>query len=111
VRVFAYHPRAFGGDWSLSASARGVTGELADGALVNGRIARRIGRGHQLSFSAGGSAHRETAFEDEELAAYWARFGVWLELPANLFGRADFEVSGGDTREGQRLSTALGWRF
>lgn len=111
VRLFAFHPRAFGGAWSLSASALGFTGEIADGAVLDGRIARRLGRGHQLSFAAGGSAHRETAFDDEELVAYWARAGVWLELPANLFGRADFEVTGGDTREGQRLSTALGWRF
>lgn len=111
VRLFAFHPRAFGGDWSLSASALGFTGEIADGVLLDGRVARRFGRGHELSFAAGGSGHRETAFEDEELAAYWARAGVWIELPANLFSRAEFEAAGGDGREGQRLSTSLGWRF
>ena len=111
LRLYAFHPRAFGGDWSLSASALGFTGELTEGALLNGRIARRFGRGHELSLAAGGSGHRQTAFDDEEVTAYWARVGVWLELPASLFGRADFEVGGGDGREGQRLSTSLGWRF
>jgi len=111
LRLYALHPRAFGGDWSLSASALGFTGELFDGALVQARVARRLGRGHELSLAAGGSGHRESAFEDEELVAWWARAGAWFELPANLFGRAEFEVADGDGREGQRLSTSLGWRF
>ncbi|HEX5758375.1 MAG TPA: hypothetical protein VF121_04235, partial [Thermoanaerobaculia bacterium] len=104
------HPRVPGLGISFGAQALGFTSSSADGVLVSLRGARRLGRGHEVSLTLGSSLNRTTAF-DEERVLSWGRASLWLELPYDLFGRADVELLTGDDVEGQRWSVGLGYRL
>jgi hypothetical protein len=105
-----HHPRVPGLGISAGGNVLGYSGDSAEGVLVNLRAGRRLGAGHEISVSLGGNAYR-TAFEEERVLA-WGRAALWLELPLDLFGQAEFELlSGDDDLEGQRLRLGLGYRF
>ena len=105
-----HHPRVPGLGISAGGNVLGFSSDSAEGLLVNLRAGRRLGAGHEISFSVGGNAYR-TAFEEERVFA-WGRATLWLELPFDLFGQAEVELlSGDEDLEGQRLRLGLGYRF
>lgn len=105
-----HHPRLPGLGISIGTNVLGFSSESAEGLLVTARAGRRLGAGHEISVSLGGNAYR-TAFEEERTLA-WGRAALWLELPLDLFGQAEFEVLRGDEDlQGQRLRLGLGYRF
>jgi hypothetical protein len=105
-----HHPRLPGLGISIGTNVLGFTSDSAEGLLVTARAGRRLGAGHEISFSLGGNAYR-TAFEEERTLA-WGRAALWLELPLDLFGQAEFELlRGDDDLQGQRLRLGLGYRF
>ncbi len=95
---------------SLGADVMGFTNPVTDGLLVTARAGRTFGAGHALTLSVGTTLYRESEIE-EERSTQWGRASLWLELPLDLFGRAEVEVATGDDLEGQRLSLGLGYRF
>ena len=105
-----HHPRVPGLRISAGGNVLGFSSDSSEGLLVNLRAGRRLGAGHEISFSVGGNAYR-TAFEEERVFA-WGRATLWLELPLDLFGQAEVELlSGDEDLEGQRLRLGLGYRF
>ena len=96
---------------SLAADATAFSNELTDGYLATMRAAKRFRGGHQLSLTLGGRLSQDNLFDEEDRTTEWLRVGGWFELPASLYGRAEFEVTTGDELEGQRLSLGLGYRF
>lgn len=105
-----HHPRLPGLGISIGTNVLGFTSDSAEGLLVTARAGRRLGAGHEISVSLGGNAYR-TAFEEERTLA-WGRAALWLELPLDLFGQAEFELLQGDEDlQGQRLRLGLGYRF
>lgn len=105
-----YHPRLPGLGISIGTNVMGYSSDSAEGLLVTARAGRRLAAGHEISLSLGGNAYR-TAFEEEQTLA-WGRAALWLELPLDLFGQAEFEVlRGDDDLQGQRLRLGLGYRF
>lgn len=105
-----HHPRLPGLGISIGTNVLGFTSDSAEGLLVTARAGRRLGAGHEISLSLGGNAYR-TAFEEERTLA-WGRAALWLELPLDLFGQAEFELlQGDDDLQGQRLRLGLGYRF
>lgn len=105
-----HHARIPGLGISAGLNALGYTSASSEGLLVNARVGRRLGAGHEIGFTVGGNAYR-TALEEERTLA-WGRASLWLELPLDLFGQAEFELlTGDDDLEGQRLRLGLGYRF
>ena len=105
-----HHPRLPGLGLSIGTNVLGYTSDSAEGLLVTARAGRRLAAGHEISVSLGGNAYR-TAFEEERTLA-WGRAALWLELPLDLFGQAEFEVlRGDDDLQGERLRHGLGYRF
>jgi hypothetical protein len=105
-----HHPRLPGLGIFAGANVLGYSSSFADGVVVQTRAGRRLSAGHELSFALGGNLYR-TPFEDNHTLA-WGRASLWLELPLDLFGQADFELlTGDDDVEGQRLRVGLGYRF
>jgi hypothetical protein len=102
------HPNLFG--FSTGISATGFSSPVNDGLFVNGRVGRRFGAGHLAELTAGALLVDESALEDVSTTA-WIRGGVWLELPYDLFGRAEVEVTGGDPAPGHRVILGVGYRF
>ena len=107
----AWHPDLTGLKLFLGGDVMGFTNPTTDGLLLSTRIGRRFTPGHELSFTLGGTLSRESLLVDEETTTQWARASLWLELPLDLFGEAEFEVLTGDEIEGQRLSLGIGYRF
>lgn len=105
-----HHPRVPGLGIYAGANVLGYSSSFADGVVVQTRAGRRLGSGHELSFALGGNLYR-TPFEENHTLA-WGRASLWLELPLDLFGQADFEVlTGDDDVDGQRLRLGVGYRF
>jgi hypothetical protein len=105
-----HHPRLPGLGIFAGANVLGYSSSFADGIVVQTRAGRRLGAGHELSLALGGNLYR-TPFEDNHTLA-WGRASLWLELPLDLFGQAEFELlTGDDDVEGQRLRVGLGYRF
>jgi hypothetical protein len=52
----------------------------------------------------------EAAIEDFTTTT-WIRGGVWIELPYNVFARAELELTGGDAPAGHRVNAGVGYRF
>jgi hypothetical protein len=105
-----HHPRLPGLGISAGANVLGYSSSFADGIVVQTRAGRRLGAGHELSLALGGNLYR-TPFEDNHTLA-WGRASLWLELPLDLFGQAEFELlTGDDDVEGQRLRVGLRYRF
>jgi hypothetical protein len=105
-----HHPRLPGLGISVGANVLGYSSSFADGVIVQTRAGRRLGAGHELSLALGGNLSRTPFDENQTLA--WGRASLWLELPLDLFGQAEFELlTGDDDVEGQRLRLGLGYRF
>ncbi len=105
-----HHPRLPGLGIFAGANVLGYSSSFADGVVVQTRAGRRLGAGHELSLALGGNLYR-TPFEENHTLA-WGRASLWLELPLDLFGQAEFELlTGDDDVEGQRLRVGLGYRF
>lgn len=105
-----HHPRLPGLGLSVGTNVLGFSSDSAEGLLVTARAGRRLRAGHEISISLGGNAYR-TAFEEERTLA-WGRTTLWLELPLDLFGQAEFEIlRGDDDLQGERLRLGLGYRF
>jgi hypothetical protein len=102
------HPNLLG--FSTGLSATGFSSPVNDGVFVNGRVGRHFGAGHLAELTAGALLVDESALEDVSTTA-WIRAGVWVELPYDLFGRAEFEVTGGDPEPGHRVILGVGYRF
>lgn len=105
-----HHPRLPGLGIFAGANVLGYSSSFADGVVVQTRAGRRLSAGHELSVALGGNLYR-TPFEDNHTLA-WGRASLWLELPLDLFGQAEFELlTGDDDVEGQRLRLGVGYRF
>lgn len=105
-----HHPRLPGLGIFAGANVLGYSSSFADGVVVQTRAGRRLSAGHELSLALGGNLYR-TPFEENHTLA-WGRASLWLELPLDLFGQAEFELlTGDDDVEGQRLRVGLGYRF
>ena len=109
--VGAWHPELSGLRLFVGADVLGFTNPTTDGLLVNTRVGRRFGGGHELSLALGGTLSRQPLLVDEETSTQWARASLWLELPLDFFGQAELEALTGDEIEGRRLSLGLGYRF
>jgi hypothetical protein len=93
-----------------SLSATGFSSDLNDGLFANVRFGRRFGDGHLAELTAGALIVDEAAIEDFTTTT-WIRGGVWIELPYNVFGRAELELTGGDAPAGHRVNVGVGYRF
>ncbi|HYK04873.1 MAG TPA: hypothetical protein VE974_24175 [Thermoanaerobaculia bacterium] len=93
-----------------SISAIGFSSPLNDGLFANARFARRFGAGHLAELTAGALLVDEAALEDFTVTS-WIRGGVWIELPYDVFARAELELTGGDSPAGHRVNLGLGYRF
>ncbi|HYI12045.1 MAG TPA: hypothetical protein VEK57_23525 [Thermoanaerobaculia bacterium] len=103
------HPSLlFGIGASLSATA--FSSPLNDGVFANTRFARRFGAGHLAELTAGALLVDEPAAEDFTMTT-WIRGGVWVELPYDVFARAELELTGGDAPPGHRINLGVGYRF
>ncbi|HEY0159567.1 MAG TPA: hypothetical protein VGF28_19930 [Thermoanaerobaculia bacterium] len=102
------HPNLLG--FSTGISATGFSSPLNDGVFVNGRVGRRFGAGHLAELTAGALLVDESAIEEFSTTG-WIRGAVWIELPYDLFGRAEVEVTGGDPAPGHRVILGVGYRF
>jgi hypothetical protein len=95
---------------SASLSATGFSSPLTDGLFANTRFARRFGTGHLAELTAGALVVDEAAIEDFTMTT-WVRGGVWIELPYDVFARAELELTGGDSPAGHRVNLGVGYRF
>lgn len=103
------HPSLlFGAGASLTAT--GFASPINDGIFANARLARRFGAGHLAEVTAGALLIDEASI-DRLTTTTWIRGGVWIELPYDVFARAELEVTGGDAPAGQRASVGVGYRF
>jgi hypothetical protein len=93
-----------------SLSATGFSSPLNDGLFANARFARRFGTGHLAELTAGALLVDEAAIEDFTMTS-WIRGGVWIELPYDVFARAEVELTGGDSPAGHRVNLGVGYRF
>ena len=102
------HPKLLGLSASLGATA--FSSPLSDGLFVNARVGRRFGAGHLAELTAGAMLADEPAMEDFTMTS-WLRAGVWIELPYDVFGRAELELTAGDAPAGHRVNVGVGYRF
>lgn len=102
------HPNLLG--LSASLAATGFTSPLNDGVFVNARFGRRFGAGHLAELTAGAMLVDEPAIEDFTMTS-WLRAGVWVELPYDVFARAELELTAGDAPAGHRVNVGVGYRF
>lgn len=102
------HPRIFG--IAASISATGYSSPINDGVFVNARFGRRFGAGHLAELTAGALLVDEAAIEQLTMTS-WIRGGVWIELPYDVFARAELELTAGDADPGHRLNLGVGYRF
>jgi hypothetical protein len=93
-----------------SLSATGFSSPLSDGVFANVRLARRFGAGHLAELSAGGLFVDEASIE-RLTTTTWIRGGAWIELPYDVFARAELELTGGDAPAGHRVNIGVGYRF
>jgi large exoprotein involved in heme utilization and adhesion len=103
------HPNMFGGVYA-GVSATGFSSAITDGVFAQARAGRQFGAGHSLELSAGALVVDENAIEDLTTTG-WVRGAVWIELPLDLFGRAELEYAIGESRSGHRVSLGAGYRF
>ena len=103
------HPNVLGGVYT-GISATGFSSQITDGVFAQARAGRQFGTGHSLELSAGALLVDENALEDITTTG-WLRGAVWLELPYDLFGRAELEYAIGESRSGHRVSLGAGYRF
>lgn len=103
------HPDILGGVYA-GVTATGFSSELTDGVFAQARAGRQFGAGHSLELSAGALVVDGNAVE-ELTTTGWLRGAVWIELPLDLFGRAELEYAVGDSRSGHRVSLGAGYRF
>ena len=105
-----HHPRLPGLGISIGTNVLGFSSDSAEGLLVTARAGRRLERGTRSASRWAETLYR-TAFEEERILT-WGRAALWLELPLDLFGQAEFELLQGDEDlQGQRLRLGLGYRF
>lgn len=83
---------------------------INDGVFANARFGRRFGAGHLAEVTAGALLVDEAAIEEMTVTT-WIRGGVWIELPYDVFGRAEVELAGGDAPAGHRINIGIGYRF
>jgi hypothetical protein len=93
-----------------SLSATGFSSDFNDGLFANVRFGRRFGAGHLAELTAGALIVDEAAIEDFTTTT-WIRGGIWIELPYDVFGRAELELTGGDAPAGHRVNVGVGYRF
>jgi hypothetical protein len=91
-------------------TATGFSSQLSDGLFAQARAGRRFGGGHTVELSAGALLVDETALDELSSTAY-VRGELWLELPYDLFTRAEVELSSGGESGGHRVSVGAGYRF
>ncbi|HEX7151593.1 MAG TPA: hypothetical protein VF618_08915 [Thermoanaerobaculia bacterium] len=103
------HPSLFFGV-GASISATGFSSPLNDGVFANTRFARSFGGGHMAELTAGVIAVDEAALDDVTITS-WIRAGLWIELPYDVFTRAEVELTGGDAVAGHRINVGVGYRF
>lgn len=104
------HPNIAGRGYFAGLHATGFSTSLTDGLFVQARAGKRLARGHSVELSAGAIVTDETAI-DELQQTGWVRGALWLELPADLFGRVEYEMAIGENRTGNRVSVGAGYRF
>jgi hypothetical protein len=103
------HPNL--GGFYTGINATGFSSELSDGVFAQARLGRRFGAGHSAELAVGAFVIDETAI-DQLSTTGWLRGAVWIELPYDLFARAEAEVTRGETRGGgHRVSVGAGYRF
>ena len=103
------HPNLFGGIYA-GIHATGFSSELSDGLFAQLRAGRRFGGGHTIELAAGALMVDETALDELSSTAY-ARGAVWIELPYDLFARAEAEFTSGNTKTRHRVNIGAGYRF
>jgi hypothetical protein len=104
------HPNIAGRAFFAGLGATGFSSELTDGVFVHARAGKRLARGHTIELTGGALVTDESAIEELQSTA-WLRAALWLELPADLFGRVEYELTAGDTPTGNRLMLGVGYRF
>jgi hypothetical protein len=104
------HPNIANRQWFAGVNATGFSSPLTDGLFVHARFGKRLARGHTIELSAGSLITDETAIEELQQTA-WIRGALWLELPADLFARAEYEAALGDNHTGNRVTIGAGYRF
>ena len=101
------HPNLFG--LYAGITATGFSSAITDGVFTQFRAGRTFGAGHNAELSAGALLVDENGLEEITATAY-LRGALWLELPYDLFGRAEVELASGDAR-GHRITLGAGYRF
>ncbi|HYC60054.1 MAG TPA: hypothetical protein VEK79_10875 [Thermoanaerobaculia bacterium] len=103
------HPSVlFGVGAGLNATV--YSSPINDGVFANARFGRRFGAGHLAELTAGALLVDEAAIEELTVTT-WIRGGVWIELPYDVFARAEVELAGGDAPAGHRINIGAGYRF
>lgn len=105
------HNNLFGKRFSVGLDLLTFSNGLSDGTTAILTAGKRLRGGHHLTFTAGGRTLNDLLREGETRNTQWFRLGGWFELPGNLYGRAEVEVSSGDDLEGQRILVGLGYRL
>lgn len=108
--IGARHPDV-GAGISVSGDLLGYSNLYTEGGVLRLRGAKHFRQGHEIYLDLGGRMDTVKDFGDDETTDTWARLGFWVELPAGLFVRGEFEFAAGDSLEGTRTSIGLGYRF
>lgn len=106
----ARHPDV-GAGISVSGDILGYSNLYSEGGVVRLRGSKFLRQGHEFYLDLGTRFEEGKFHSDDETTDSWGRLGFWVELPARLFGRGEFEYSSGDSIEGARVTLGIGYRF
>ncbi len=97
---------AIGGD------VLGYSNPLTEGVVARLRSSKRFSGGHEVALVIGGRFYSDKIFEAAgDRSDQWVRLSGWVEIPYNLFARAEFEYADGDDLQGQRILLSIGYRL
>lgn len=106
-----HHNNLFGKRFSLGLNLLAFSNGLSDGSTAIFTAGKRLRGGHHVTLTAGGRSLDDPLRDGETRDTQWLRLGGWFELPGNLYGRSELEVTSGDDLEGQRILIGLGYRL
>lgn len=102
------------GNWGLMVGGDllGYSNPVTEGFVARLQTSKRFSGGHEVALLLGGRFYSNKLFDDvEDQSDQWIRLSGWVELPYDLFARAEFEYSDGDSIQGQRILLSAGYRL
>ena len=97
---------------NLGGDVLAYTNPATEGFVARLQTSKHFLRGHQIGLLLGGRIYNDKIFDDVGgRSSQWIRLFAWLELPLDLYSRAEIEYTTGDDARGQRLILSLGYRL